>query len=1429
MSVPSSRIRKQSLVFSNAPTMPITNGQPPRGGSSMGPPPHPNGSTPPMVNGRRMTSNSSLPPGYINGDGPQPPYMPAAAGIPRPPSTTAPPTSYPWSTRPIRLYAPQTSPPAVPQSPFPRYGLSVPAFPSHSGHMLIFGGLVHDIVKNDLWSMDVRDCTTMPVKTKGDAPMGRVGHAAAIADRIMLIWGGDTKVLQDDKQDEGLYILDLRTQEWTAVPVAPGPVGRYGHAACMHDTRFFVFGGQADGAFMSDLWAYDIKQLSGDAQHTWEKIQYTTPPPPPRTGHVLVSHQGKLLLFGGTDGNYHYNDTWSFDLSTGEWTELSCIGYIPVPREGHAAAVVDDVVYIFGGRDVNGKDLGDLAAFRITNQRWYMFQNMGPSPTARSGHAMVAAHGKIFVVGGEANTTSGTSRDDPSLVHVLDTTKIKYPPDTQPPRQMKPRPSDPAVPSQAGREASSPQVIPPSDTPQSVRRQLPPSSSIDSLARAASPPTSGSSDRLAQLAQAPIPLAAPIEGQLPRSVNGAPPQRPRREGDEEFRRAMSPTGMNGPPSPSQNGFPVRVTSPTGGQGPASPPHGVKNGFNASVLGTRSPSPRLRMTDNGDRPAPPPDAFYYGRSPTGASFSPRPNSMSGSADIMRELKAKEAEVEAGKKREAALRVIIGKAVHQGYITEDDEQPEQPNGDSTPNDEVVRKLADALVRLKQEKAAIQTELVTQMRLASDKAMNAERLRRGALQEAAFFRAKVATLESNSPIDLSRIEKERINELEKQLGALSMDHTSVRRDLERASAEAAANKGLHNAAVDREAETLRRAEDAEDAHRSSLAELEELQSRSGTTENSFRELTERSITLSSTAQQREAERDHLQSQLDEAIAARDEQVGLIEQAQAAIAAAGLRADEMEALYNKSTLKVHALEEEMAELKTDLEVKTREAELSAERMSEIENAYAKSREEADSLRTVTTSRLGELLDSHKEMRADETRVTRGHQEQLRALEEEGKALRKMLREAGQRLDAAEGGVAHHRQKARDLEAAQQTLRGDIRGHRTKAINAQSELTKYREIQATKDAELQEKDMAITEIETRCAMLRNLLADHGIAVNDNDLASAEASSTRELETKLRERTRAHETSQREVEELQRRCAEAEDKVESLGRLVDRIKDARSPTSTSMRSPTPPHDTDQRVFEAERKMSEMESSHKEKLAALEGDYQTAVRYVKGTEKMLKRMKDELNKQKSANSSLQTEIDGLRGRSSTEPGARTRDASGRAAPSSNEAELSRRLDKLQNQHNAIQAELGASRDVLVAREREVDVLRMRCEEAEREVEVLRADLEEAKHRINTLLDMNQSGVQLGSEDESDEMQHRRGSNASSEEASMAFDNFSKKLEQWKRTRSPQAGDETEDDDTAHLGAPIGIETGQGQGQGQEGANATTAHKRHTSDYSGDWTQ
>lgn len=47
---------------------------------------------------------------------------------------------------------------------------------------------------------------------------------------------------------------------------------------------------------------------------------------------------------------------------------LQCTGYIPSPCEGHAAALVDDVMYVFGGRGVDGTNLGDLTAFKLSSE-----------------------------------------------------------------------------------------------------------------------------------------------------------------------------------------------------------------------------------------------------------------------------------------------------------------------------------------------------------------------------------------------------------------------------------------------------------------------------------------------------------------------------------------------------------------------------------------------------------------------------------------------------------------------------------------------------------------------------------------------------------------------------------------------------------------------------------------------------------------------------------------------------------------------------------------------------------------------------------------------------------------------------------------------------------------------------------------------------
>jgi hypothetical protein len=60
-----------------------------------------------------------------------------------------------------------------------------------------------------------------------------------------------------------------------------------------------------------------------------------------------------------------FNDTWFFDARSNSWIEVECTGHIPSPREGHSAALVGDIIFVFGGRGSDGKMLGDLFAFKV--------------------------------------------------------------------------------------------------------------------------------------------------------------------------------------------------------------------------------------------------------------------------------------------------------------------------------------------------------------------------------------------------------------------------------------------------------------------------------------------------------------------------------------------------------------------------------------------------------------------------------------------------------------------------------------------------------------------------------------------------------------------------------------------------------------------------------------------------------------------------------------------------------------------------------------------------------------------------------------------------------------------------------------------------------------------------------------------------------
>ncbi|GAA5906771.1 hypothetical protein JCM6882_003297 [Rhodosporidiobolus microsporus] len=1343
---------------------------------------------------------------------PQPAHMQQSLSHPGSSSQphAAPPPShtvlYPWSQRPLALLPSQLLPPSsstAPSSPlpaepvlgyqspppFPRYGHSVNPVASANGDLYLFGGLVQNTVKNDLYVAHCAAAVAQAaagspgaaggsaplqvalLETRGEVPGPRVGHASVSVGNVLIVWGGDTKTRPEERQDDGLYLLNLSTREWTRVKtLGRAPEGRYGHAAAMVGSRFYVFGGQTDdGGFRNDLGWFDLQKLK-QGQPRWSFVDYAPGQvvPPPRTGHTCVTHGDSLYIFGGTDGSYHYNDTWQYDLTTGQWTELACIGYIPVPREGHAATLVDDVMYVFGGRGVDGKDLEDLAAFKISNHRWFMFQNMGPAPSGRSGHAMATWQTKVLVLGGESYTSQRA--DDPSVVHVLDTTKIKYPPDSSRPAQQQASQPQSALPPPSGIPAPSSSIN--GQTPQQLHQQQQRKSSIpvspDLRDRAASPTGSQRGLKSSLQGQSGLPVAAQQAqqqqaagsigqmmlngssnsngangggaGSPPGSIGrsgiptpssptgagaggskiakratvggGAPPTRPARPDDAEAfsagtiggsERAKSPTStMRKSVVPQGSGTNLRGAAVAAaaaagageggaGAGGGNPQMANLSGFAAQQQQQQQQEPRDFHPGGGSpqiqqqqQPAPA-DAFYYtSSSPSAPSAAatvgaPAPAQLSAEQQAAHRaaLETKDAQIAQLERREKWIVAALRGARERGFVVpsseEEGEGREEVEGllsvkkedgegyevEKGEKGEKEKRVLEVVVALKGELAKAKSLMADQASALDDRFQGAERARSAALQEAAYYRAKLAAFESASPSSgsdsIAKLERERAAELEQKLSDALASRAELEAQVSKLEQDVAHHSTLHSSSDEQHKAVASRADAAEQSHARALADFADLQKRSHGHERSIAEHVEKLASLTSAHAILEADNQRYRSQVDEHEASLAGYLRTLEASQEALTAAQARNDELAGVWEKATSELTAQQLKVAELEARVETLQRERDAATAKADELELVLKSTTEAHDKAHALANGGLAELLAAHKERQAlknvgrsrsvgedgeegadvDED-VPTHHIERLRAVEGEVSTVRQLHSDAQAKSDALAGELEAVRAREVDLHHQLSTLRAQLATVQEQHSRATEELGTHKSLVAEHEQRARTVTRAKDAAEVKAGLLRSLLADHGLAApSEEDLEAKFAplsgdESAEQLARRVQELEARVESHSRQKEQLEERVNGHESEAERLREEVERAKAAS-----------------RQGVEGEERERERAEKVKDELEQLQGRHQQleathlkAVQYVKGTEKMLRRMKEELTRYKERCEELdsperQAELDTLR--------------------------------------------------------------------------------------------------------------------------------------------------------------------------------------------------
>ncbi|KAF2867130.1 cell polarity protein-like protein [Massariosphaeria phaeospora] len=1236
---------------------------------------------------------------------------------------------YPWSSRRLNF--------TTSANPFPRYGAAINATASKDGVIYIMGGLVGgSTVKGDLWLTEMGNGSLgcYPISTTGDGPGPRVGHASLLVGNAFIVFGGDTKLDDNDDLDDTLYLLNTSTKHWSrALPQGPRPTGRYGHTLNILGSKIYIFGGQVEGFFFNDLVAFDLNSLQSSASR-WEVLQPNTKDgalsspqgrsPPARTNHSVVTWNDKLYLFGGTDGLTWFNDVWTYEPRTNAWTELDCIGYIPVAREGHSATLVNDTMYIFGGRTQEGVDLGDLAAFRITSRRWYMFQNMGQSPSPRSGHSMTAFGKHVIVLAGEPSSTA-SDKNELSLSYILDTSKIRYPPNETAPTQQQ-------QPTNAPRKMSSEKIHIPSGKPGSSPMRESAMTGTPQHQRAQDAIANGigaAGSRLPRAATGQAPSGPPPLQQPPQPrPNGPPPvltnnarsktptKNERGYGPAVDTRAASFDREN--LSPSTKGSPSTneahfAEKPTNMLRKAS--DAVSQQPKESLDTSRSGSLLSRNTSRSHRQQQSLDSIEQVTSrrsietqqrapsrepelrPVDSGVGASPALLQQNDHVIRELETAKSQI-AWYESELAL------ARRAGYNPSSTTSPvlDERTPDAFGDDD--RPLLEALLKMKSELERVQSSIKSQGDDAAKRIAEVERQRDAAISEAIYAKAKLVahgggsqggTPQPDGTRSTATPDMDRVNDISRRLAASLAGQSELSAKLEKLAHELEGERRAKQLAEDTADAAERRVQELNSSRQKNAAECESLRAELHESEREVREASASAAEAEASSRLLAVDKNELKAKYAKLLEESKNNANVLHSLREAVSASSEKCALLEKQLEDERYQCDNLRQKLTQLRAEHEDRTTELEAATHKLRDTEELAEKYSQEARLHRDAVLSGLGQITD-----RGDDDNGAMD--ERVTILQQQVEAANSMVRKNQSAADQASEKLRRAEERIAGLEAYQEQSSREGLSIRKQLQQAMRDMQASEAEKADLRQQHERLRLESNAFEVQLKTLKNLLEERGVNPVDTRRSRVVDSPNSRFGTPELNRVR-----------------ELEQQVDSMNKAHDELRS---------------------VFE--QREHDVSKEWEGKLQTLHNDHQAAVKYLRGTEKMLSKMKQELERYKLTNKELEEDLSKAKQGPSKAQSSQweAERAALRAEVSTAQEEMKSAVSRLEHELTKVQSELGSVLEeagvaVRNAKDAEAsaDQYRNDLEALQREHKVVEERAREAESRVQMFLDKFETSI------------------------------------------------------------------------------------------------